>query len=247
MSGNESFKRIAMWSGPRNISTALMRSFENRADCCVVDEPFYAYYLAQTGLEHPDSDLVLQSQPTDPARVISGLAEPPAGGEVIQYEKHMAHHLLPGLRTDWMQPLTHCLLLRDPRAMIASYIKTRSTVTLDDLGLPQLMDLHLRITEMQGSPPLVIDSDDILSAPEAMLRALCERLGIGFDTRMLSWPAGKRDTDGVWAPWWYEKVEASTGFEKRAAFEGTLPDRVKVVAEAAMPIHAELLQHKIEL
>lgn len=243
----ETCSYIAMWSGPRNISTALMRSFENRPDCCVVDEPFYAFYLQETGLDHPGRSEILNSQPTDARDVIKQLNQRPEGVCNVQYEKHMAHHFLPGMPDDWLNVRRHCILLRDPRAVIASYVKSRPTVTLADIGVTQLLHLYEKITELQGTPPLVVDSDDLLRQPEAMLRAMCHHLGIEFSPAMLAWPAGKRDSDGVWAPWWYARVEASTGFEARAPFTGKLDAEWQAVADEALAMHQELSRHRVQV
>lgn len=238
--------RIAMWSGPRNISTALMRAFENRTDCAVVDEPLYAYYLAETGLEHPGRDLVLESQPRQAEAALEALFAPLPEGITLQYQKHMSHHILGDTPIDWLDRVVNCFLLRDPRAMVASYVLTRKTITPDQMGLRQLADIFDRALA-EGRDPVVVDSDDLLQNPEGMLRALCDRLGIPFSDKMLSWPPGRRDTDGAWAPWWYKRVEASTGFEPRAAFSGSLSEEYEAIAAALMPYHQHLAAHKIRL
>ncbi len=243
----DSTKRIAMWSGPRNISTALMRSFENRPDCRVVDEPFYAYYLQKTGLDHPGRDEVLACQPTDAETVIRSLDQSTGTCVFLQYEKHMAHHFLPETPSYWLKKRRHCILLRDPKAVIASYVKSRPDVTLADIGVLQLRDLFAKISEQQGEAPLVVDSDDLLQDPAAMLQELCMHLGVEFLPSMLSWPAGKRESDGVWAPWWYHRVEASTGFETRAPFSGKLDPKWHDIAQQAVEVYEELSQHKLVL
>lgn len=213
----------------------------------VVDEPFYAYYLAETGLDHPGRDLVLESQPTDAQAVAKALTAALPAGKSVQYQKHMSHHILPDTPTGWIDGVVNCFLLRDPRAMIASYVKSRPDVTLDDLGLPQLLRLFEETSERTGKAPVVIDSDDLLVAPEAMLRALCGRVGISFESDMLAWPAGPRETDGVWAPWWYASVEKSTGFEPRPRTAPALPQELAPLAAAAMPYYEQLAQHKLRL
>ncbi len=237
--------RIAMWSGPRNISTALMRAFENRPDCTVVDEPFYAHYLKETGIEHPGREAVLRSQPISAKAVAQQLLAPLPQDRPLQYQKQMSHHLLPSVPRDWMKQVTHCFLLRDPRAMIASYVRTRPEITLSDIGIAQLSGLFFQVAEEQGKPPVVMDSDDLLRDPERMLRALCHRLDIRFYPEMLSWPEGPRDSDGAWAPWWYKNVERSTGFEPRPAFDGTLPAELEVIAEQAVELQEKMAVYKI--
>lgn len=209
--------RIAVWSGPRNISTAMMRAWENRADCVVSDEPLYAAYLAQTGLDHPGRDEVIAAGDTDWRRVASALGEGPAPGNApIWYQKHMSHHLLPGMDHGWIHALRNVMLVRDPDEVVASYLKSRATVAPEDIGLLQQDRLFDELAQAAGEAPPVIDAGEFLRAPEAQLRALCTRLGIGFDPAMLAWPPGPRESDGVWARHWYDAVWRSTGFESPA-------------------------------
>ena len=232
--------RIAMWSGPRNISTAMMRAFENRPDCHVVDEPLYAHFLAETGLEHPVADLVMQSQPTDWRVVADELRAPLPDGVTVHHQKHMSHHLLPGIEREWMRELTHAFLIRDPRAMLASYTRKRETVTLEDLGLPQQVALRDWVEVETGVAPPVLDARDVLLDPRGMLTALCARLGVPFDEAMLSWPAGRRDSDGVWASWWYDAVMRSTGFKPYVEKAVELDDELEAIAAEAAPLYADL-------
>ena len=196
-----------MWSGPRTVSTALMRAWENRPDTVVADEPLYAFYLSATGLDHPGRDEVIASQPTDWRVVLRGLARDPLpAGATIFYQKHMTHHLLPVVDRAALAPLRHAFLIREPRGLLASYARVRSAPTVDDLGLRQQAEIFAEF----GGP--VLDSADLLAAPEAALRALCAALGVPFSAAMLSWPPGPRASDGVWAPYWYDSVRRSTGF-----------------------------------
>jgi len=196
-----------MWSGPRTVSTALMRAWENRPDTVVVDEPLYAFYLATTGLDHPGRDEVIASQPTSWQVVLRSLiSEPLPSGATIYYQKHMTHHLLPKVDRSALAGLKHAFLIRDPRSLLASYARVRSAPTLADLGLRQQAEIFAEF----GGP--VLDSADLLAAPEAALRALCAALGVPFSDAMLSWPSGSRASDGVWAPYWYDSVRRSTGF-----------------------------------
>jgi hypothetical protein len=210
--------RIAMWSGPRNISTAMMRAFENRPDCAVVDEPFYAAYLAATGLDHPARDEVLASQPQDWRAVAEALLrDEPAP---VYYQKHMCQHLLPTMDLAFTQGLANCFLIRDPRRILASYARVRPEFTLEELGFPQQLALFERERERCGEVPPVLDAAVTLANPEGVLRRLCGRLGIPFDAAMLSWPAGPRPSDGVWAPHWYAAVWESTGFRAPDGADG---------------------------
>lgn len=239
--------RIAMWSGPRNISTAMMRAWENRGDCAVSDEPLYAAYLAATGLDHPGRDEVIAAGETDWQRVARTLLGPVPGGKPLWYQKHMSHHLLPGMDTDWILGLVNVFLIRDPAEVVASYLKSRATVTPEEIGLPQQGRLFDRLCERLGEIPPVIDAGDFLKAPEPHLRALCARLGIDFSARMLSWPAGPRDSDGIWAPHWYDAVRRSTGFEAWQARETSLSGEALAVAEACRPVYERLRRQRMPL
>ena len=236
--------RIAMWSGPRNISTAMMRSFENRADCTVVDEPFYAAYLADTGLDHPMRDEVLASQPQAWAAVVAGLEG--LGGPVV-YEKHMTHHMRPGFGLEWTAERANAFLIRDPAQVLASYVVKRGEVTLDDIGVVRQAELFAREADRLGRAPPVVRGADVLADPAGTLGALCAALGIGFDPAMLAWPAGRRDSDGIWAPAWYDAVERSTGFEPPQDRPApTLPDELRRIADQARPHYEALLEHRLQ-
>jgi hypothetical protein len=239
--------RIAMWSGPRNISTAMMRAWENRGDCAVSDEPLYAAYLAATGLDHPARDEVIAAGETDAAKVVAALLGPVPGAHPLWYQKHMTHHLLRGMSHEWIHGLANVLLIRDPREVVASYVKSRAEVTPEDIGLPQQLRLFEELAARSGAAPPVIDAGDFLREPEAHLRALCARLGIAFTGRMLHWPAGPRDTDGIWAPHWYATVWASTGFEPPRARDVQLESGAARVADACLPAYESLRAHRLAL
>ena len=228
--------RLNVWSGPRNVSTALMRSWENREDTVVVDEPFYAAYLARTGIDHPGRDTVVASQPTDPVHVVAGLLAPLPDGADVQYAKQMSHHVLPGDDLGWSRAFRNVLLVRDPAEVVASYVRSREACEPDDLGLLQ----QLRLLEVWDEVPPVIDAADFLRDPEAHLRWLCDWLGLGFTDRMLAWPPGPRPSDGVWAPHWYDAVWRSTGFEPYRPREVSLSPHDAAVAEACRPAYEEL-------
>jgi hypothetical protein len=236
--------RIAMWSGPRNISTAMMRAFENRGDCAVVDEPFYAAYLAATGLDHPMREAVLAAQPQDWRTVALELVE--SDPAPVFYQKHMTHHMLPGFGLAWTQSCRNAFLIRDPAAVLASYVKKRAEVTLEDIGISRQHELFDREADRLGKAPPVIEGADVLADPQRALTALCAALEIPFDAAMLSWPAGRRDTDGVWAPAWYEAVERSTGFEAPQRAEAApLTDDLRRIAEAARPHYEALARYRL--
>jgi hypothetical protein len=238
--------RIAMWSGPRNISTAMMRAWENRGDCAVSDEPLYAHYLAETRSDHPGRDEVVASGETDWRKVASALVGLVPDGRSIWYQKHMSHHLLPHIAHDWIHALTNVFLIRDPDEVVSSYLRTRDTVTPDDIGIPQERRLFDEIAERNGAAPPVVDADEFLRAPEAQLRALCAKLGLEFTERMLSWPAGPRDSDGVWAPYWYHAVWKSTGFEEpRERASARLDGEAKRVSDACRDDYEFLRRYRL--
>jgi hypothetical protein len=201
--------RLACWSGPRNISTATMRSWENRPDTEVVDEPLYAWYLAHTGLDHPGREDVIAAGETNWRRVVDSLTSPWPDGPVLQYQKHMAQHLVPDLPREWIASLRNVLLIRDPAEVVSSYLRSRATVTPEDIGILQQLELKVLL----GPTVPVIDAVDFLRSPETYLRWLCTYAGVEFTEAMLSWPPGPRQSDGVWAPYWYHAVLLSTGFE----------------------------------
>jgi hypothetical protein len=234
--------RIAVWSGPRNISTAMMRAFENRPDTAVVDEPFYAAWLAHSGAGHPMRAEILAAQSQDWCEVAAALLGPVPGGRSIFYQKHMAHHVMPDMDLDWMDGCRNVFLIRPPEAVLASYVQRRGVATLEDIGAVRLAMLFDREADRLGAAPPVIEAGDVLADPRGTLGALCAALGIAFDERMLSWPPGRRATDGVWAPAWYDAVERSTGFDvpRPMATLDDLSPELRVVAEAARPHYDRL-------
>lgn len=227
--------RLAMWSGPRNISTALLRSWENRPDTRVVDEPLYAYYLAETGLNHPGRDEVIAAGEPSWQKVVAELTAPVEDHHVY-YQKHMTHHLIPQLPRDWIADLTNVLLIRDPAEVVASYVRSRADVTAEDIGLVQQAELY---DQLGGDVP-VLDAADFLRDPEGYLRWLCDHVGVAFTDRMLHWPPGSRGSDGVWAPYWYDAVLASTGFQPYRPREIELDGPALAAAERSRPHYERL-------
>ncbi|HEY0230774.1 MAG TPA: hypothetical protein VGC55_05955 [Dokdonella sp.] len=237
--------RIAMWSGPRNISTAMMRAWENRGDCAVADEPLYAHYLVHTGLDHPMREAVIADGETDWRSATAALAGSVPEGRPIWYQKHMSHHLLPHIDHAWVHGLANAFLIREPAAVVHSYVKARADVCADDIGLPQEVRLFDELAEHSGHAPPVIDADEFLRAPEAHLRALCAHFGIAFSERMLHWPAGPRTSDGIWAPHWYEAVWRSTGFEAPREKSVRLDGQAARVADECRPLYEHLYRFRI--
>lgn len=236
--------RVAMWSGPRNISTAIMRAFENRPDTVVVDEPLYAAYLARTGIDHPAREAVIASQPTDLATAIDELFAPLSPGRRVHYAKHMAHHISRDMDLSWTLSFRNVLLIRDPAEVVASYVRARESCEPADIGVPQQGWL-LELWDRQGLEVPILDAGEFLRAPEAHLRWLCDWLGIPFTPRMLSWPPGPRTSDGVWGPHWYTSVWASTGFEPWRPRETNLSDHDAAVAEACRPVYTAMYRRRL--
>ncbi len=238
--------RIAMWSGPRNISTALMRAWGNRPDTFVCDEPLYAHYLQQTGLDHPGADEVIAHHEPDWRKAVAALVGPVPGGKPIYYQKHMAHHLLPQIDRDWFTPLTHAFLIREPREMIASLGKILPNPTPEATGLPQQVEIFSWVRARTGRTPIVIDARDVLENPRTMLTLLCDSLGIPFSDAMLSWPPGRRETDGIWAKHWYGSVEKTTSFHPYAPKDEPVPERFQGLLELCQSyydtLHSERLR-----
>jgi hypothetical protein len=233
--------RIAVWSGPRNISTALMRAWENRPDTWVVDEPLYAHYLTQVKVAHPGVDEVVATHDPNWERVVRGLtAEPIPHGRAIYYQKHMAHHWLAHLQGEWIFALRNIFLIRHPAEMLPSLSNKMGPPALRDTGLPQQLELYEMIRERTGLAPMVLDSEDVLRDPRAALERLCAAVGVEFDARMLHWPAGRRETDGVWAKYWYDAVEKSTGFEPYRPRDRTVAPALKPLLAECLPLYDQL-------
>lgn len=238
--------RIAMWSGPRNISTALMRSWGSRSDTVVVDEPLYAHYLQATGRKHPGRDEVIAQYETDWRVVVRQLTGPIPEGASIYYQKHMAHHLLPDMELDWVLALRNAFLIRDPREMLTSLVEFLPEPTLSDTGLPQQWTLFQRLQNEYNAPTPVIVARDVLEAPRAMLSALCDALGVSFRDSMLSWDPGPRDADGIWAKYWYDAVYDSTGFQPYEPKDEPVPDRLHDLHEECQTIYDKLYDHRLQ-
>lgn len=238
--------RIAMWSGPRNISTALMRSWESRTDTVVCDEPFYAYYLETTGYtHHPGYQEVLQSQSTQWQKIVDGLISALPAGKSICYQKQMAHHMVGDYSLSWTDQLTNVFLIRDPREMLLSLIQKLPNPTIEETGLPQQVALFERVQQQTGAIPPVLDARDVLLDPRQMLKQLCVAIGAAFQPEMLSWQPGIHATDGVWAKHWYANVADSTTFAPYAPRTGELPSKHDKLLRDCEQLYAQLQQHKL--
>jgi hypothetical protein len=226
----------------------MMRSFSSRPDTAVVDEPFYAHYLLQTGISHPGREQVISSCETDWRKVLAAITGPIPQGKGVWYQKHMAHHMLPHMDAQAMiesDAMIHAFLIREPAEVISSYTKVHPSMTLAETGLPYQVDLFSRANRVTGKTPPVIDSRDLLADPRRTLGRLCEAVGIGFDDRMLSWATGPHPSDGCWAPHWYSSVYESTGFEPYQAKPVTVREDLQPMLKAANALFAELHQHRL--
>jgi hypothetical protein len=238
--------RIAMWSGPRNISTAMMRAWGNRADTAVIDEPFYPYYLERTGKKHPGAGEVVAQGETDWRKIVATLTkERIPSGKSIFFQKQMTHHLLPEIERDWMVDLTDCFLIRDPREVILSYLKKNPEPALEDLGFVQQCQIFDFVRDRTDSIPPVVDARDILQNPERTLRLLCIAVGVTFDKAMLSWPPGLRETDGIWAKYWYQEVARSTSFQPYKPRDGKVPAGLHEIYQHCQDCYQKLYQHRL--
>ena len=238
--------RIAMWSGPRNISTAMLRAWENRPDTVVVDEPFYACYLEASGADHPMRAEVLAAGTADWDAVAVSLLAPLEEGKRVHYQKHMAQHMLPQAPLAWLDQVANIFLIRHPRGVVTSYARGRGSIpTLEDLGYARQAELFDRVAERTGSAPPVLDAADVLADPRHALATLCETLDLSFDERMLSWPSGPRPTDGAWAPHWYASVWRSTGFAPPRPTVDEPPAELAPLIEAALPYYERLARYRL--
>lgn len=234
-----SVRRICLWSGPRNVSTALMYSFAQRSDTRVVDEPLYAHYLSCTSAReyHPGAEAVLRAQNPDGEAVVRDVILGPTDRPVL-FLKQMTHHLV-RLDRAFLRQTVNILLVRDPRDMLPSYAQQVSSPSLHDTGYPQNVEL-LELLESMGQRPAVLDSRELLRAPRAVLEQLCEQLQIPFDAAMLQWTAGPRPEDGVWAEHWYHNVHRSTGFAPYRTKDVPMPDALGALYEACRPLYEQL-------
>ena len=243
----DSQRRIAMWSGPRNISTAMMRAWGSRPDTVVCDEPLYANYLKSTGYtHHPDYREILASQNSDWRQVADQLTGPVPDGKTIYFQKHMAQHLLDDMSLDWTDSLTNVFLVRDPREMLLSLLEFFPDPTLEETGLPQQARLFRRIKERTSNTPIVVDAQDVLRDPRSILEQVCHRVDLPFDSRMLKWEPGLHATDGVWAEHWYANVAKSTTFGSYRPKPGEVPTKHQGLLDRCQALYAELVAHRLQ-
>ncbi len=236
---------LAMWSGPRNLSTALMRSFAQRTDCQAWDEPFYAAYLAETGIDHPMREEIIADGMRDPDAVIAACVKPPGPHKTLFFQKHMTLHMTANIDLAWMGRVTNAFLIRSPERVIASYAKKRQSITADDLGYKRQCELFERVADETGTAPIVLDSTDIRKAPEASLKTLCQKLAINFDQAMLSWPLGPAQEDGIWGKHWYDNIWKSTKFAPPDNDPEPLVANLQQLCDEVMPDYNHVARYKL--
>lgn len=234
-----------MWSGPRNISTAMMRAWGNRPDTFVVDEPLYAYYLKETKLPHPIADEIIQTCENDWRKVVTCLTGEVPEGKTIFYQKQMTHHLLPAIERAWLGRVTNCFLIRHPQEVITSYIAKNDIPTLEDLGFVQQVEIFDWVQAKAGKTPAVLDAKDVQNNPRRTLGLLCDSLGVNFTESMLTWPPGLRDTDGIWAKHWYKEVENSTSFRPYQPKAAAVPEQLATIYRQCLDCYEKLYAHRL--
>ena len=237
--------RITMWSGPRNISTALMRAWGNRADTVVIDEPFYAFYLRATGKKHPGADKVIANGETNWRKVVNQVTGPVPDGKNIFFQKQMTHHLLPEVDRQWLRDVTNCFLIRDPREVIASYVKKREDPALQDLGFVQQGEIFDFVRERMSAIPPIVDAKDVLENPKRTLGLLCDAVGVEFSESMLSWPPGLRETDGIWAKYWYGEVARSRSFQPYFPRYDEVPKHLLEIHKRCRECYERLYEYRL--
>jgi Sulfotransferase domain len=240
---NIAHKNIAMWSGPRNISTAMMYAFGNRADCVAWDEPFYGFALKQRGNDHPMRTEIISANECDWDKLVATCTSPAA--KPIFYQKQMTHHMLPGFDRSFTFKLSNAFLIRSPEQVLASYAQKWSEASLQNIGFVEQAEIFEMVADHLGHAPPVIEVDQVLADPRATLTKLCSALNISFEETMLHWPKGPKSFDGVWAPHWYNAVWQSTSFAKPLAKNITLPSELQYIADQARPYYEKLKAHAL--
>ena len=225
-----------MWSGPRNLSTALLRSFENRNDTVVLDEPLYAYYLKETNKKHPLNKKIIETYETDIKKLINIISR---NNDKIFYQKHMTHHILEETPLDWISTGVNCFLIRDPKDVLLSYITKKQLDDVNDLGFPMQLKLFNTVKDL-GNEPIIINADDLSNNPKKILIALCNKIKIPFSEKMLFWPKGKRDTDGIWGKVWYKNVELSDKFAELKKNNSEIPKEYNKIYLESLKIYKKL-------
>ena len=236
---------INLWSGPRNISTALMRSFENRMDTNVIDEPFYAYYLKTTGLKHPMYEEIIQNYETKKDQIIKNLINNNNNNKITLI-KHMTHHITDNVNIDWIKNTKNFFLIRHPKKVINSYIKKNTLKNINDLGFNEQLRIFNFVKSFSEKNPIVINANKLLANPETILKKLCNKMAIKFDKNMINWPKGKRSSDGIWSIVWYHNVINSYKFEKENDENIKIPNKYKNIFDKCLEIYLKIDKYSIK-
>ena len=231
--------KIACWSGPRNISTALMRSWSSRNDSFISDEPFYAYYLRKQQLKHPMYKEIIEYYPNKYDEVVKNLISTIPNNKKHWYQKHMAHHLNDFNDIDWIKNFENCILIRHPKDVINSYIKKNTLSYVDELGYPQQYKIMKYLTSI-GKKFIVIDSNILLNNPEKILSKWCSSINLEFDISMLKWQKGNHPQDGIWWKHWYDNVITTTHFQKFSANQSQLNEKYQSIYDEALDYYNKL-------
>jgi hypothetical protein len=231
--------RIACWSGPRNISTALMRSWSSRKDVFVSDEPFYAYYLKEKKLKHPMHEEIIENYPNTYDDVVLNLTSKIPNDKEHWYQKHMAHHLIDLSKIDWIKSFENCILIRHPKNVINSYTKKNSLNNINELGYPQQYQI-IKYLNRIGKKFIVIDSNILIDNPKKILTQWCNGIDLEFNDSMLSWKMGKHPQDGIWGKHWYDNVVNSTNFQKFLQNESELNEKYQSIYDEALDYYNKL-------
>ena len=233
-----------MWSGPRNISTALLRSFSNRDDTIVYDEPFYSYYLKETNLNHPMRDEILEYYPTSENEIIKSILR---DEKKIFYQKHMTHHILKKTNISWLNKGTNCFLIRHPSKVINSYIKKNKLIDLNDIGIQQQYNLYKYVKKNISEKIIIINADELLKNPKTYLKKFCKIINIEFSEKMLSWQKGDIKDFGIWYKHWYSNIINSSGFNLPKIIDHKVSDQYKSIYNKSLEIYEIMNKHSISL
>lgn len=234
---------VACWSGPRNISTALMRSWSSRHDTFVTDEPFYAYYLKETKLKHPMYEEIINHYSSNYNQIVSDLISKIPEGKKIWYQKHMAHHILDLTNIEWIANCENCILMRHPKEVISSYTKKNELNSVEDLGYSQQYEI-MKFLKKLNKPYIIIDSSELLKNPEKSLSTWCKKMNIKFYKSMLSWEKGNNIYDGIWWKSWYDNVINTTGFQKFEKKDITIENKYDSIYNESMKYYNYLKENK---
>jgi len=224
---------VACWSGPRNISTALMRSWSSRRDTFVSDEPFYAHYLKSTQNNHPMREKIIKHYLTDYNKIVTHLTNNIPNQKTVWYQKHMAHHINDLNNIDWIKNFENCILIRHPKDVISSYVKKNTLNHIDEIGYPQQYKIMKYLDDI-GKKFIVIDSDILLKNPEKILSQWCNSIDLEFDNSMLRWKKGNHQNDGIWWSHWYDNVIKSTKFQKFSSSDNIVDKKYKLIYDEAL-------------